>query len=341
MSYRVYAPGTRKGNVFFVARVWVWGHEHEFVCCDADGRPTKDERVARRDAKAFLAKARAEGRPAPLRPGTPETFAQAAKRYIESTGIDGDEEKRIQALADDPIFGQLSLNVIVQDDINAAAQRVRRKETRRAILSNATKNREIITPASAVLHYAAENKWCGYIRVKRLPTPKPQNRRPAPGTGDLLIGNATGLERVMLLLWFRQGWRIGESLTLQAEKIDMAERTFEIWIGKAGEAGVWKLIEMHDDVFFALANLDPPLPKTGPVFPWTTRDQVYWWLRKLTKRLGVAFTPHMARHEFGSLIRDDRALVEVGTWTNEKSTRRYVHGDRDFKRATLSKVRGG
>lgn len=39
--------------------------------------------------------------------------------------------------------------------------------------------------------------------------------------------------------------------------------------------------------------------KTGAVFPWRTRSGVYKWLRPLCKRLGVKFTPHMARHYLG------------------------------------------
>lgn len=338
MSYRVYAPGTRKGNRHWVARAWVWGEEHEFKLVEKDGSPATNARAADRLARKFIKEAERQGRADPVAAGgAPRTFAEAALRYIQGTGADGAEELRIKALAEDPIFGALALDAIVQDDINAAAQRIRRPgKRRRALLSNATKNREVITPASAVLHYAAENQWCGYRRVKRLDVPKPENRRPLVGTGVALIENTTGLEQLLLLLWFRQGWRIGESLTLRAEKIDMQERTLELWIGKAR---AWKVLDMHEDVFFALANLATPLPAEGPVFPWN-RWQTYRWLAKLTQRLGVRFTPHMARHEFGSQVRDDRALVEIGTWTSEKSTRRYVHGDREFRRQTLARVRG-
>ena len=335
MSYRLYAPGERKGNTAYVARLWVWGREHEFVCLDAQGRPTTDLRIARRVAKAALREAIRKGRPAPVRSGIPITFADAAERYIIAKNVNGPNEKRIRALIDDPIFGALPLAGMVQDHILGAAQRIRRGRRRKDSTTNASKNRDVITPSAAVLHYAADNQWCPWLRIKRLKVPAAENRRPLAGVGDALIANTTGLERLAVLLWFRQGWRIGESLTLRADKIRLAEREFDLWIPKVGQ---WKTIEMHDDVFFALANLAPPLPREGPVFTWT-RWQVYSWLGRLCKRLGVRFTPHMARHEFGSAIRDARGLVEVGTWTSEASTGRYVHGDKEFKRAILGKVK--
>lgn len=335
MSYRLYAPGARKGNAHYVARVWVWGEEHEFICLDKAGRPTKEERSARRYAQAYLAEARRKGRPDPLEAARgPETFADAAARYIAGKAIHGPDEKRIRALAEDPIFGALALGAIVQDDIYAAAQLVRRGKARRSITANASKNRDVITPAAAVLHYAARNHWCGWLRVEHLPEPQPETRRPAAGVGEALLVNTTGLEHLLILLWFRQGWRIGESLTLRAEKIRLAERECDLWIPKIQK---WKTIELHEDVFFALANIG--LPGEGTVFPWT-RWQVYRWLERLCDRLGVRFTPHMARHEFGSQVRDAKGLVEIGTWTSPASTGRYVHGDKAFRRTLLARVRG-
>lgn len=334
MSYRIYLPGERKGNVFCVARIWFYGQEREFVCYH-EGRPTTDPRLAKRFAKSALAKALREGRPAPVRQGIPQTFAEAAERYIIAKNINGPNEKRVRALADDPIFGALALEAIVQDDIYAAAHRIRRGRRRKSVVLNASKNRDTITPSAAVLHYAADNQWRSWLRIKKLKVPSAENRRPVAGTGESLLSNSNGLKRLLILLWFRQGWRIGESLTLRADKIRLAEREFDLWIPKVAQ---WKTMEMHDDVFFALANLDPPLPKEGPVFPWT-RWQVYSWLGRLCKGLGIRFTPHMARHEFGSAIRDGRALVEVGTWTSEASTSRYVHGDKEFKRDILRKVK--
>lgn len=334
MSYRIYAPGTRKGNRFWLARIWVWGREHELVCREKDGSPAKDARSANRLARKFHTEAIRQGRPASITQTKPITFADAAERYIVGRNVSRQMETRVRLLANDPIFGQLPIDGIVPADIDDAAHRIRRPNHRKAILSNHSKNREIIAPAAAVLHYAHENEWCRYLKIKALDQPKPHNRRPVPGTGDALLSATSGLERLLILLWFRQGWRLGESLTLQADKIDLNERTIELWISKAQ---TWKLLEMHDDVFFELANMD--LPKQGPVFAWT-RWQVYGWLRPLCTRLGLKFTPHMARHEFGSAIRDGRALVEVGTWTSEAGTRRYVHGDREFRRRILANVRG-
>ena len=100
---------------------------------------------------------------------------------------------------------------------------------------------------------------------------------------------------------------------------------------------------MHEATFEALAST--PLPRRDRVFPWTDRQLVYKWLRPLCQRLGVAFTPHMARHNFGGLLREagatNRDLVDLGTWTSEKSTARYQHAAGDHARNVIARLAFG
>lgn len=60
-----------------------------------------------------------------------------------------------------------------------------------------------------------------------------------------------------------------------------------------------------------------------------TRRGVYAWLKPLTKRLGVTYTPHMSRHALATAadaaqIPDKRA-PELGVWRDARSLHRYQH----------------
>ena len=63
-----------------------------------------------------------------------------------------------------------------------------------------------------------------------------------------------------------------------------------------GKAKRWREKPLDEEVFAALAN---DSDKEGYVFPWRTRSGVHKWLRPLTRKLKVTFTPHMARHFVG------------------------------------------
>ena len=69
---------------------------------------------------------------------------------------------------------------------------------------------------------------------------------------------------------------------------------------------------------------------------------MYRWLTPLRKRLGIEFTPHMARHTFASELGDRDAsstdLVKLSTWTNEKSVSRYTDVDRDRQLEVQSRL---
>lgn len=321
----LYAPGERKGNRYYVYRIGA----HEFVCRDEAGKKTADARAARRAVARFNANLDRARRAAPSR--EPRTFGEVAALYIGAKDLSATEEARVRRLIADPI-GALPVSLVRQADIDQAAARIRSPRLRKIEISPATKNREVYGPASSVLHYAAKNEWAEYRRIDRLKADTPETRRPAPDVADKLLDATDGLKHLLLLLWFRQGWRIQESLSLREDKIDLVNREMALFVRKAW---TWKTMAMHDDVFLALANRQGERPEM--VFPWT-RWQVYHWLKKLTGELGVRFTPHMARHEFGSIIRDGKALVAVGTWTSEKSTARYVTGDAEYHRQILKRV---
>jgi integrase len=326
-----FAPGERKGNKFIIARGYVGGVRLEI------STRTTNPRVARRVWRDFAAREEASRR---SRSGAPRTFRDIGRDYIAAGDIGPRDRRWLDllndtALPDGTRFGDLEIGAVLPMHITQAAK-ARYPEAR-----NETRNRAVIVPAAAVLHFAAANKLRDYLRVPKLEEDRPRNRRPAEGTLQKLIGATDGLKRLFVLLIGCQGWRVTETLGLEAEGIHLAERTLSIWVGKVRRE---KTVVMHPEVFEAIANM--ALPSAGRIFKWKYRQGVYAWLRPLCAELGIVFTPHMARHEYATALHASAGagpadLVGLGTWTSPRSTERYTHAIDDHHRAMAAKLKVG
>jgi integrase len=227
-------------------------------------------------------------------------------------------------------LGNVPVGDIVQMDIDQAA----------AVLypgaRPSTKNRQAYAPAAAVLHYAAGSEIVPWRRIAKLREAEPETRRPLQGTAAALLDAAEGIQGEFLLFLFLQGWRISESLGQRWEDTDLQARIFRVWVSKVGK---WKTIHMHPEVFLVLAQRSRD---EGPLWPWRDRHDVYRWLRPLRNRAGVRFTPHMARHEWGSQQNEAggtaRDAMEGNTWTNVKSVMRYQAPSAEHGRKIASRV---
>lgn len=315
----IYEPGERKDNAWFLYRVGIRGKDREVTLY------VKDARSALRSAVQVYERL-AEGRELEQ----PRSFSWVADEYLRAVDASTNEARYVKKLK--AHFGDKDIGAIRQADIAEAANKLYPG------CRNETKNRQAYTPAASVLHWAAENEWCGYIRVRKLKERQPERRRPKAGAVDKLLANTTGKKHALLIVLVCQGWRITETLGLRPEHVDLHGRSLLLYVPKVGK---WKAIAMHPDTFEVLANLDM---KGETVFPWKDRHEVYKWLRPLCKKLGIKFTPHMARHDFASMLREQgatpRDLVDVGTWTSEKSTAVYDTANEAHKREIISRFRG-
>ena len=84
MSFTLLAPGTRKGNKYWIARVTVDGRRHEVAT------QTTNKAAARRFAEGIERKLLVSG---PPRPGEAVTFRRAVELYCEYRGIDLDDRR--------------------------------------------------------------------------------------------------------------------------------------------------------------------------------------------------------------------------------------------------------
>lgn len=193
--------------------------------------------------------------------------------------------------------------------------------------SPGTKNREVISPAAAVLHYAYDQEWCAYRRFKRFKEPKYSNKKPARNEDvALLMANCTGRRRLFLAVTYETGLRLSDVLSIDSTVVDLQAAELLVDVGKNGERVA---LSLSPSLVAAIAN-EGFLPG-GRLFPWTTKSGVYKWLTPLRERLGVSYTPHRSRHALATDLHrqkvPDKAAMNAGAWLDVDSLRRYQHVD--------------
>lgn len=317
-------PKKRKGSDFWYIRGAFHGHK---VNVSTQSRDLGTAKKFQRELEKTLA---ASGPPAAKRDVV--TFCQAADLYLDHHQR-GETDKRaiarlVEELGAHPV-GEIRSHMVADAAIKLYPEG-----------SAATRNRMALTNVAAIMHYAAEQDLCGYLKIKRFKEVPVAPRDVDPTVARTLIGSTDGRQRLLLVMLFRQGWRIGELLEIEWPHIDLAERSIEHHNKKVG---LWDTVPLHDDVIALLGEV-PEAERAGKLFPWADRWAVYEWLWPLTKQLGVRFTPHMARHSFATWLVSSGAssfdLLATGNWTDLKSVKRYTRLDRDRARSVINRLKG-
>lgn len=323
MPLRLIPPGTRKANPYYLVRGTAGGRSIEVSA------KTRDKAAARQFAKDLereLGQSRVPG------PGTAVTFAAAADLYLAWRNPDKPDRQRIERLK--IALGARLVAEIRQVDLVAAADLLQPDK------SAATRNREVLRMAAAILHYAAENGYCDWLRVKLFKEPAPATRAVSMDVAAALIAAAPAGPRQLLLLWlFRQGTRISQTLSVRWADIDLPAQTFRLYDKKAQ---AWQVFPLHPEVFEELAAIAAE-ERTGRLWPWTQKTGVYRWLRPLARdRLGVHFTAHMARHSLGTWLNELgaglRTIMAALGHKDAKSSIRYQAADIEIVRAAGAKL---
>jgi integrase len=223
------------------------------------------------------------------------TFQDAASLYLEAKPHSGDPWRsnieRLCAVIGDRLLVDIRQHVLV-DATNALYPNCK----------PSSRNSLAFAPAAAVLHYAAENDLCPYVRIKKLKERSPEPRAMRKEDAARLIAAADGKLKLLLVFLFSQGWRISDTLRLQWADIDLTEAT------------VWYRISKTDDAMPMPLNLSlldmlrgEPQPRVGRVFPWRGTSSLYCHIRPLCQKAGIFFTPHMARHSFATWLHAEGA----------------------------------
>jgi integrase len=319
VSYRLHPPGTRGGNKVFYATFSVGGRRREV------STKTRDRGLAERFAARFE---RLLYERDLLGAGPPRTLGQAIEAYVAFRRPGANDRRYLDLLK--RWAGRRPLAEIGQADFDRAAQALypgRAPETW---------NRQVYTPLQAVLGHAGVT-----LRLRRPRQRRPRNRAVERATAELLIATAgdarTGdpeLAALLAVLFFT-GCRISEAVALTWDRVDLAGRRVRFDLAK-NDRDHWR--PLHDRAFTALAGL----PRGGRVFRWRTTSGPRKPLSALTRRLGVHFTPHMARHSFATWLADAGAglkdVMDAGGWSDHKSVLRYTGGDVERVRRAVDRL---
>lgn len=319
MALQLIPPGKR-GNASYLARGRVNGQLYE------KSLRTTDRRLAQRALRAVEAEIAQAG----TTRGN-ETFALAAERYKAFKAPRAVEEARIDAIT--RAIGQRRLRDLTVAELHDLANRLKPGT------AGATRNREVLRTAAAIWHYAADAGMCDYTKVKLFPEDKPRTMALSrEAASDLIAATEEGGYPRLLLLWlFHVGMRVSHAICVQWEQIDLAKGTVSHREIKGRHQHDY-VFPLHQEVLEELAkHYSPGQERRGPVFPWRTKSGVYRWLKPLVERVGVTFTPHMARHSKGTWMNDEgagtRTIMEALGHASEKSSIRYQHGNVEIVRA--------
>jgi integrase len=321
MPLKLIAPGKRRGNRYWIARGRIRGQLIEV------STRTTDKDAAEKRAADLVAKLLAD-RPAARQADEPKTFRLAAAAYCDFRSPSQRDIQNINRLIS--AIGPLPIGSVGQNELVYAA---------RALYPDAkasSLNRSVIAPASAILHYAADNGWRPDPKIRRFKEAAPETKALRQPDIDLLKEAAwhhcSSHVTAMVVFLFGQGMRISDALAVTWERLDLQEGTILVRIGKSDR---WRWKALHPDAQAALATL--PGDRVGAVWPWRNRWAFYKALAPAVAASGVKFTPHMARHTLGFLLGSAslKTRMDIMDHADPKSSMRYDMSQLEEQRAAL------
>jgi integrase len=273
------------------------------------------------------------------------TFAHAALSYLEEVGV----RRFILPLVNH--FGTTPLRQIGQEAIDNAASKLYPKA------SNATRNRQVYTPISAILQHAARKGWCPRPVLSRPKTTKVVVRWLKAEEAERLIAACADHLRPLVVFLLYTGARAGEALWLDFDNVDLDRRHVSFPKTKNGEP---RGVPLHARVVMELRKLPH---RTGAVFrapngqpyarpkPSDDNDtsagsRIKTAFRAACRRANIVnFSPHGCRHSWASWHyqknHDLGALKSLGGWKSLAMVMRYAHTNVEEHAHTIDRLPGG
>lgn len=182
------------------------------------------------------------------------TFAAAALSYLEAGEPGPGTILRVQRLARH--WGpSLGCDQITQSSLDDAGKKLCREGSKAA-----TRHREVVTPASAVLHHAARRGWCAPPTFEAAKVGGRRTDWITPKDAEKLIAAAPAYFRGLLTFLFCSGARVNEALTLDWATVDLIHARAVLRDTKSGHD---RIIDLTPRM---LALLRPLERREGAVF---------------------------------------------------------------------------
>ena len=244
------------------------------------------------------------------------TFLEAAVAYMEA----GRERRFLAPLVKH--FGNQPLVNITQAAIDRAAKVLYPRA------APGTLNRQVYTPTSAILKFAAKRGLCEFRQIDRPRQPKGRTRYLTPPEAERLIGECPPHLRPLVILMLYTGARVSEALYLNWRQVDLAHGEVQFLETKNGDARGVPLHPRVIEELFRLPHRDGEVfrrPRDGK--PYARKSdgggQIKTAFYGACRRAGLSgISPHTLRHTWATwhyaANRDLNGLMGLGGWRSER-----------------------
>lgn len=197
-----------------------------------------------------------------------------------------------------------------------------------------TRNRQAVTPASAVMFHAHDMGWAPPLRIRKFKAPRSTKHSPVNAawlTAFLAQSDADRLYHLSALVIFMNhtAARVSEAIELTGEWVDFRTRTATLVRTKTDRMAKRVLT---DELIFRLHNLG--LREGERVFRYTNRASVNERIRAVCRRAEIEFRPtrSVGRHSFATnamnLGLGIKTAMEAGGWRSSKIfLETYTHSE--------------
>lgn len=195
----------------------------------------------------------------------------------------------------------------------------------------ATRNRQAIVPAQAIINHAAEADLCSPIRVKRFPVTTKVKKPVTLEWLEAFMAHARPDMAVLALFLFLTGCRISEALAVRWDDVDLQMRAVLI---RQTKIGAERTAHIPQRLVLALANLRRW--KNGKVFRYKTRGAALNAWRDAITAAGIErLSFHSCRHGFATALLqagiDPVTVSKLGGWKTPKLVfQTYGHASDDM-----------